>query len=113
MSLEAFKARVLPAKNKLYRFAFRIIGDQEEAKDIVQEVMIKVWDSFIHVEMFDNPDEIQGDLSRARTVSAAAEWGLPSEPWTFVVDADGLIAAKFEGFATLDELEEALADVLR
>ncbi len=44
MSLEAFKARVLPAKNKLYRFAFRIIGDQEEAKDIVQEVMIKVWD---------------------------------------------------------------------
>ena len=43
MSLEAFKLRVLPAKNKLYRFALRIIGDREEAKDIVQEVMIRVW----------------------------------------------------------------------
>ena len=83
--------------------------------DIVKELKAQYRDraSFIHVEMFDNPDEIQGDLSRARTVPAAAEWGLPSEPWTFVVDADGLIAAKFEGFATRDELEEALADVLR
>jgi RNA polymerase sigma-70 factor (ECF subfamily) len=43
MSLEAFKVRVLPVKYKLYRFALRITGDQEEAKDIVQEVMIRVW----------------------------------------------------------------------
>ncbi len=43
MSLEAFETLVLPAKNKLYRFALRLMGDQEEAKDIVQEVMIKVW----------------------------------------------------------------------
>ena len=43
MSLKAFKARVLPASNKLYRFALSIIGDQEEAKDVVQEVMMKVW----------------------------------------------------------------------
>ena len=62
--------------------------------------------------MFDNPHEIQGALSRARTVPAAAEWNLPSEPWTFVVDADGLVAAKFEGFATREELEDALAKVL-
>ncbi len=43
MSLEAFETRVLPAKNKLYRFALRLMGDPEEAKDIVQDVMIKVW----------------------------------------------------------------------
>jgi len=41
------------------------------------------------------------------------EWSLPSEPWTFIVDAEGLVASKFEGFATRDELEAALADVLR
>lgn len=34
---------VFPVKNKLYRFAFRLLGDNEEAKDVVQEVMIKVW----------------------------------------------------------------------
>lgn len=43
MNLEAFENRVLPAKNKLFRFAFRMLGSSEEAKDIVQEVMIKVW----------------------------------------------------------------------
>jgi RNA polymerase sigma factor (sigma-70 family) len=43
MNLEAFQNRVLPAKNKLFRFAFRLLGSSEEAKDVVQEVMIKVW----------------------------------------------------------------------
>ena len=68
--------------------------------------------NFIHVEVYDNPHEIQGDLSNARIAPAVTEWGLPSEPWTFVVDADGLVAAKFEGFATLVELEQALRAVL-
>lgn len=43
MSLEAFKSRVLPAKDKMYRFAQRLLKDDEEAKDIVQEAMIRVW----------------------------------------------------------------------
>ena len=68
--------------------------------------------SFIHVEVYDNPDEIEGDLSRAITAAAVSEWSLPTEPWTFIVDAEGLVASKFEGFATRDELEEALRAVL-
>ena len=43
MNLEAFQNRVLPAKNKLYRFALKFLGNEEEAKDIVQEVFIRVW----------------------------------------------------------------------
>lgn len=43
MSLEAFKSRVLPAKDKMYRFAMRLLRDEEEAKDVVQEAMIRVW----------------------------------------------------------------------
>ena len=69
--------------------------------------------AFIHVEVYDNPHEIQGDLSNARISPAVTEWGLPSEPWTFVIDSDGLVAAKFEGFATHDELEQALLAVMR
>ncbi len=69
--------------------------------------------NFIHVEVYDNPHEIQGDLSNARIAPAVTEWGLPSEPWTFVIDADGLVSAKFEGFATLDELGEALGGIIR
>lgn len=43
MNTEDFETRVLPTKNKLYRFAFRLLGNSEEAKDVVQETMIKVW----------------------------------------------------------------------
>lgn len=43
MDLESFEKRVLPAKNKLFRFALRFLGNEEEAKDIVQEVFIRVW----------------------------------------------------------------------
>lgn len=43
MNFEAFQNRVLPAKNKLFRFALRLVGSEEEAKDVVQEVFIRVW----------------------------------------------------------------------
>ncbi|MBL7857176.1 MAG: RNA polymerase sigma factor [Cyclobacteriaceae bacterium] len=43
MNLEAFQNRVMPAKNKLFRFALRFLGNEEEAKDVVQEVFIRVW----------------------------------------------------------------------
>ena len=68
--------------------------------------------NFIHVEVYDNPHEIEGDLSRAVISPTAEEWGLPSEPWTFIVDGDGVIRAKFEAFTTREELEEAVARVL-
>jgi hypothetical protein len=41
------------------------------------------------------------------------EWGLRSEPWTFVVDGDGVIRARFEGLVTRGELESAVRQVLR
>jgi RNA polymerase sigma-70 factor (ECF subfamily) len=43
MDIEAFENRVLPSKNKLYRFALRYLGNSEEAEDVVQDVLIKVW----------------------------------------------------------------------
>ena len=35
-----------------------------------------------------------------------------NESWTFILDSDGRIQDRFEGFATLDELETALLKVL-
>ena len=68
--------------------------------------------NFIHVDFYDNPEEIQGDLNRARTSPAVEEWRLPSTEWSFVIDDRGVISSRFESFATLEELERALRDVL-
>ena len=69
--------------------------------------------NFIHVEIYDNPHEILGDLRNAKRADAVTEWGLPSEPWTFLVDRNGKVADKFEAYTTREELEESLLAVLR
>ena len=74
--------------------------------------------NFIHVEIYDNPDEIQGDLTRAMLSQPTQDWGISglpdwfNESWTFVLDSDGRVSQRFEGFATLEELESALRSVL-
>jgi len=40
------------------------------------------------------------------------EWGLPTEPWTFVIDSQGLVQAKFEQFTTADQIEAKLLEIL-
>ncbi|MCH2536109.1 MAG: thioredoxin family protein [Dehalococcoidia bacterium] len=69
--------------------------------------------NFIHVEVFKDPNLIQGGRPPADgTVPAVDEWNLPTEPWTFVVDKEGRISAKFEQFTTGEEIEKALNEVL-
>ena len=69
--------------------------------------------NFLHIEVYDNPDEIQGDLTRGKISPTLVEWGLRTEPWTFIVDAEGLVQAKFEGFVGPVDLEPAIQAVLQ
>lgn len=68
--------------------------------------------NFIHVEVFEDPHLIEGNRFNARHVAAVDEWGLPTEPWTFIMDKDGLVRAKFEQFTPREVLEAALEGVL-
>ncbi len=68
--------------------------------------------NFIHVEVYDKPAEIEGSPQNAPLSQAMIDWELPTEPWTFVMDAQGKVAAKFEAFATKEELKAALMAVL-
>ena len=43
MSIEVFKGRILPMKDKLFRFAFRLLGNIQEAEDAVQDVFVGIW----------------------------------------------------------------------
>jgi hypothetical protein len=61
--------------------------------------------NFVHVEVYENIDDPQGQLIE---VDAVTEWGLRTEPWIFVVDAEGTVAARFEGTVGASELQRAL-----
>lgn len=67
---------------------------------------------FIHVDLYENPHEIKGDLARARRTPVLGEWGLHTDEWTFVVGGDGRVAARFEAYAAREEVEEALKAAL-
>lgn len=41
--LREFQKSVLPVQDKLYRFALRILGSAEDAEDVVQDVLMKIW----------------------------------------------------------------------
>lgn len=65
--------------------------------------------NFLHVEIYENLDaETFEDLRISEAVSA---WGLPSEPWVFVMDSQGTVSSRFEGALGDGEIEEALAKV--
>ena len=65
---------------------------------------------FIHVEPF-KLKELREGAGRI-PVEAAQEWNLQTEPWIFVIDAQGRVAGKFEGIIAMDEVEDVLAQVL-
>ncbi len=64
---------------------------------------------FVHVEPFDLEAARRGSLISVPTVN---EWGLLSEPFVFVLNPDGTVAAKFEGIMEVDEVNAALDAVL-
>jgi hypothetical protein len=77
--------------------------------DVVEDVSRRLADEnvrFIHVEVFEDNDPAKG-FNRWMQ-----EWDLPTEPWTFLVGADGKIAARFEGTVSVHELEQAVRDEL-
>jgi hypothetical protein len=79
------------------------------AVDIVEQVKAEHEGEaeFIHMEPY--RDNI---LEKGFRPQLAA-WGLPTEPWLFVVDRQGNVAARFEGAFAARELEEALRKVTK
>ncbi len=56
MLLNDFLEKIVPVKDKLYRFALRMVNDREEAEDIVQDVLMKVWDKRSSLDQVQNPE---------------------------------------------------------
>jgi hypothetical protein len=65
---------------------------------------------FVHAEVFvdDTPESING----FKVTPAMKEYGLRSEPWLFLVDRDGAVAARFEGPVTAGTIKASLAKLV-
>lgn len=44
MTKEEFQKQVIPLGDKMYRMAYRLLGNSESARDILQELFLKLWE---------------------------------------------------------------------
>ena len=44
MNASEFKQRFLPLNARLYKAAYLMLGNEDDAKDVVQDVYLKLWD---------------------------------------------------------------------
>ena len=67
--------------------------------------------NYIHIDLYENPEQVRLGEEPIET-PILEEWGLHTDEWTFVVNAEGVVVARFEAFAPFDEVEAALATLL-
>ena len=60
----SFQNDVLPLKNKLFRLALRITLNREEAEDVVQDTLIKVWNARDRWQEFDSIEAYSLTIAR-------------------------------------------------
>lgn len=54
MSQERFKAEILPIRDKLFHIARKILVEEEDAEDAVQEVLLKLWHTRDSLDRYDS-----------------------------------------------------------
>ena len=88
----------------------------EVVKSVAKDYADRV--AFVNVEPYrltETPNGLQPELDaqgNLQPVQAVLDYGIPVEPYLFVVDAQGDVFATFEGTVGTDELRETLDAVL-
>lgn len=92
-------------------------GPQVETVEILKD-MYKGRVNFIHVEIYDNPEEVHENISQAKFAPIIDAWGFTelkdyrNGSWVFIIGSDGKITSKYEGYAAREELQNGLENVL-
>lgn len=64
MKSSEFKLLVMPYSSRLYRMAFRLMGNREEAEDVVQEVYVKLWGMRDELEKYNSIEALAIRITR-------------------------------------------------
>jgi hypothetical protein len=106
-------------KPTVVTFATPLLCESKICGPVVDEVTVayqkvgKANANFIHVEEFlPGRDHKPPPATLEHQSPAFKAWGLTTEPWTFVIDRDGVIRARFEGPVVAAEIEAALQPLL-
>ena len=60
----------------------------------------------VHIETYLNPVELKNDFDKRKINPIIEDRGVDEGQWLYVVSKSGMIIAKFQGYASLDQIEE-------
>ncbi|MBZ0320090.1 MAG: hypothetical protein K8L91_27000 [Anaerolineae bacterium] len=61
--------------------------------------------NFVHIEVYE-------DFETLKPVSTMQEWGLTREPWVYLIDGDGIVAARYDGPLSVREITPIIQELL-
>jgi RNA polymerase sigma factor (sigma-70 family) len=64
MKSSEFKLLVMPYSDRIFRMAFRLMGNREEAEDMVQEVYLKLWGMRNELRKYDSIEALSIRITR-------------------------------------------------
>ena len=62
----------------------------------------------IHVDTYDNPNEVKSDFENRQLNPIINDCGINEGQWLFIISDNGMILAKFQGYASYEQIEEYL-----
>ena len=80
----------------------RTCGPTVDVVDAVRKRFERQGVRFIHIEIYED------NLPGKGTNRWVNEWKLPTEPWVYVVDKQGIVRDRFEGAVSVGELERSV-----
>lgn len=75
MNAERFKAEVLPIRDKLFRTARRMLEDEADAEDALQEVFLKLWQMRENLDRYDSLEAFATTMTKNRCVDMIRKRG--------------------------------------
>lgn len=68
----------------------------------------------IHIEIWKNFKEVmdKGDLSIGKLNDSVEKFGIKTEPWTFLINTEGKIKNRYQGFVESKELKTDLESII-
>ena len=62
----------------------------------------------VHVDTYSNPNQVKKDFENRKLNQIIEDFGISEDQWLFIISENGMIIAKFQGYASLEQIEEYL-----
>ena len=62
----------------------------------------------VHVDTYSNPNQVKSDFENRKLSQIIKDYGINEDQWLFIISENGMIIAKFQGYASFEQIEEYL-----